>query len=125
MRHAGEPKLGRNMARLRSAFGMLAPLSFLLAACGLGIKGGPIVEVTITPTAAEVAKGLSLQLVATGRRGNGSLRDITATAQWSSSDPMADGSRLRRSSPKQGGTETGRYGPAGMCSDSTAIGVAC
>ena len=65
---------------------MLAPLAFLFAACDLEFRGRTK-EVAVTPAVQTLPKGTSLQFVATATSANGSQRDLTATAEWHSSDP--------------------------------------
>jgi hypothetical protein len=64
---------------------MLVLLAFLLAACKPA--NGRAVAVAVTPSTQLLPKGTSLQLAAMATTANGSQRDITAEAQWHSSDP--------------------------------------
>ena len=84
-------------SRLATRATPVALMLLLLAACGGGgsgsnsgpSNGGSLVlqTITITPTNPTLVYGSTLQLVATGTYSDGSTRDISSTATWSTTAP--------------------------------------
>ncbi len=81
----------------RLATGILAAVGLmLLSACGGGGGGGggdpppppapTLTSISVTPTATSIATGVTQQFTATGSYSDGSTRNLTTTATWSSSN---------------------------------------
>jgi 6-phosphogluconolactonase (cycloisomerase 2 family) len=87
------PSISRafGLTRLAGLLGLVA----LLAACGGGGGGGgstnpppsvTLSSIVVTPASASVVAGSTLQFTATGRYSDGTTKDLTSTANWTSSD---------------------------------------
>ncbi|MDV6235424.1 Ig-like domain-containing protein [Leptospira ellisii] len=68
------------IVRITAAFGSISGSS------DLTVSSAVLVSIQITPTNPSVAKGLSRQFAATGTYSDNSIRDLTASATWFSSD---------------------------------------
>jgi trimeric autotransporter adhesin len=71
-------------------FGAVSLCLLILAGCGGGSSGASpaaIESVQVTPTAPSVARGTSVALKATALCADRTSRDVTAVAEWRSSDP--------------------------------------
>jgi alpha-tubulin suppressor-like RCC1 family protein len=65
------------------------PQTGVSAHLDINVTGAALVSIDVAPSAASVAKGLSLQFTATGKYTDASHRDLTTTVVWSSSGPSA------------------------------------
>ncbi len=82
--------------RIQSVLAMVCLLAAIFATSGCGSSSSSaslpppndtLISITVTPSGAMLAKGTSQQFKAVGRFSNGSTRDLTSSATWSSSAP--------------------------------------
>ena len=60
----------------------------LLVLASAACSGGNVKTIVVTPSSKKIDNGSTLQLVATATFRDGTTEDISATAEWSSSDPL-------------------------------------
>lgn len=96
------------------------PASGLASDTRLTVTAAALVAIALAPTSPSLPKGTTVALAATGTYTDGSTRDLTASATWSSSDPgIASVSNVTR------GTATGlAVGAATITATDPASGIA-
>jgi trimeric autotransporter adhesin len=78
-------KIESNAKRLMLFIALLLPI--LIAGCGVGKWDGPkLLSVTVAPAGQSAPKAVTTQFTATGIYSDGTSRDVTDSATWSSSD---------------------------------------
>jgi hypothetical protein len=78
------------------------------------VPAAPLVSIAVAPAAVTIAAGTTRQLVATGTYGDGSTRDVSAEATWTSSSPVV-------ATVAAGGLVTSRA--AGVATVTAAVGA--
>jgi uncharacterized protein YjdB len=88
--NAGADK-GLVVARAKGGASITAALDTLRASAAVTVTDATLVRIEVSPSTASAARGTSATFQATGFFSDGSRKDITSQATWSSSDPTVAG----------------------------------